>query len=120
MIPWVKIKAWLKKWWKWVATGVAILSILLFGIAYRRNLEKQKIQQHKIKILKAKNAVERLEGRREVVRERQDVVAGEIEALDGEIAQLDEVIKHSRSEVERLTAKEKLARFKKLGYGGEE
>lgn len=119
MTVWIKTKAFLAKHWKWIVAGVSVLLLIIFGVAYRNNANKKKIQDHKIKVLKATNAVERLEGRREVIRGRENVIAGELEELDGEIAQLTEVIKYSRSEVERLNAKEKLARFKKLGYGGD-
>jgi chromosome segregation ATPase len=107
---------WLKKNWKWVAGGVTILVMAALGVSYKRNLRKSELNRHKIKVLKTEREVARLEGQRDIIRKQESDVEGNISVIDDRIAAKTDEIKNSRNEIDRLTAEEKLKRFKDLGY----
>jgi len=111
-----KIWAFIKRNWKWILGGLAVVIAMIFGVKYIRNTRKNQIQQHKINVLKAENEVAKLEGKREVIRNLENSKEDEITAIDEDIKKLDDKIKSSRIEINKLTAEEKLERFKRLGY----
>jgi len=117
VLSWLKrLWRWIKRHWKWIVGGLGIAVAILFGISYRRNPDKSEIQKHKINVLKAEREVAHLQGKREMIRKQEDVVSSDIEKIEEEIKKVDEKILNSREEIKRFTAKEKLKKFKDLGY----
>jgi len=117
MIPWLKrVWRWIKRHWKWLVGGLVIVIAIIFGATYRRGSSKAEIQKYKIKVLKAEREVAHLQGKREMIRKREDVVSLDIEVIDKSIKEIDKDIVTSRKEIARLDAKEKLNKFKDLGY----
>lgn len=110
---------WLKRHWKWVASGVAVLLAVSAGATIIRDQKKKRIQSYKIRAMKAEREVARLEGKREVIRKQQGDVEAEMSIIDAEVEKLNKEIEVSRGEVDRLTSKEKLEEFRRLGYGGD-
>lgn len=115
--------AWLRKaWrfvcrnWKWFAVGLAILVVSVLGVRYRGNLLKLRLLNHKLNVKRSEREIGRLEGRREIIREREDFVEGEIRGIDSKIERLQGKIRVSRGVVDRLSSREKLEEFKRLGY----
>ena len=116
-MTWLK-RAWrfVRTNWKWFVSGAAIVIGAILAAQYSGKLGKSQILQHKLTVKRAEREIGRLEGRREMIREREGSVETDIEGIDVAIEKLKDTVKRSRSEVDRLTSKEKLDEFKRLGY----
>ena len=111
-----KFWRWLKRNWKYIASGLGILLVASVGVAYRRNSKKAQVLKHKLNIKRAEREIGRLEGKREMIRKSENAAEADLEIIDAEVKKLDEKITVSREEVDRLSSKEKLEEFKRLGY----
>jgi peptidoglycan hydrolase CwlO-like protein len=111
---------WIKKYWKWVVGGLTLLVLLiLIAKAVARGSQgklKAEMLKHQVKILTMQREISRLEGQRDIIRQQASAVTAEIDQLDAKIDALDTQIASSRKEIDRLSAEEKLRRFKELGY----
>jgi uncharacterized protein YhaN len=122
-----KIAAWFRrlwKWirahWKWVVGGIVVLflTILIYrAVSKGKAGELQaEIMGHQIKVITAEREVARLEGQRDIIRKQTVDVVARIQQLDLQLASLNTRIAVSRSEIDRLTAAEKVRKFQELGY----
>jgi len=107
---------WSKKNWKWLAGGATVLILAILGASYKKDALKAALNRNKLKVLEAEREVARLEGQRDYIRKQEGDVSVNIEVLDARIAEKTDEIKAARVEVDRLTAEQKLKRFKDLGY----
>jgi peptidoglycan hydrolase CwlO-like protein len=117
---WKSIWQWIKKYWKWVVGGLTFL-VLFVLIARAISQGKQgklkaEMLKHQVVVLTAQREIARLEGQRDIIRKQEATVTTEIDQLDAKIDALDSQIVSSRKEIDRLSAEEKLQRFKELGY----
>lgn len=109
------MRSWLYTNWKIVVSFITLLFAVLFIWSSRRSdvLLKSKKEAE---VLKTEREVAKLEGTRDLIKEQEGEVSEKIKDVDRQILDLDKKLVADKLELRRLTAKEKLKKFKEFGY----
>jgi uncharacterized membrane-anchored protein YhcB (DUF1043 family) len=116
-----KIWAWVKAHWKWVVAGLAVVVALIVGARIAKGRVgpppiPEKIQKRKEKVAFLQGEISQLEVQKTTIASREAATEEDIKKISTEISELDKKIADAREEVLRLSAEEKLKKFKELGY----
>ncbi len=116
---WSGIKSvykWTKRNIVWVAGGtIAVLSFIFYALLKREKLESN-VARKEAKVAKIEKEIVGLEEKKKFIRSQDREVDEEITKVEIKIRNLDEKAKSLRADTNRMSAKEKLDEFKKLGY----
>jgi uncharacterized coiled-coil DUF342 family protein len=111
----VKIKNYIKKYYKQILIISGIVFLFILAICQRNNASNL-ITSLKSDILKRKKEIASLEAVKANLSLKQDDNKEKIEAVEQHLSDLNDEISFKRSEVKKMTMKDKLKSFNDLGY----
>lgn len=116
MKTWAKVWSWLKKNWYLVAlffAGVAITCAIYNNWKNKKEVLKLRLEKD---ILSKKADIVRLEGKKEILNQDLGKNAEDIRLIDLAIKYSKNKIEEKKTRIEDLNMREKLDKFKDLGY----
>jgi len=105
-----------KKYWKWIAGGLAILVAIISVFCTKKDSIKELIRLSKLELAKNKKEVEVLEAQKKKIEAQTEVTEEEIQRIDAAIVEVEEKIEKNKKAISSLTLEEKLQKFDDLGY----
>ncbi len=113
---WAKIWAWCRKYWHLIAlffAGVAITCAIYNNWKNKKEVLKLRLEKD---ILSKRADVVKLEGKKEILNQDLDKNAEEIRLIDLAIKYSNNKIEEKKTRIEDLSMREKLDKFKDMGY----
>ena len=108
--------SWCKRNWKIVVAGFTLVT-LIFSLYWALEDKIQMlITKKKIEIAKNNKEIAQLESKKEALQNSRKDHQEELKKIDNRLGSIKKDIVKRRAEVDKLTLKQKLDRFNKLGY----
>jgi len=110
------IAIFIKKYWKWFAMTLGIVSLILCLYWGINDIKQLNIIKKKVELAKYKKEIAMLESRLELLQNSKLDTSREIEKIDAELVVINDNINKSKRAILKLTLEQKIDSFNRMGY----